>query len=77
MLFPVIVLAANAAKESLKVCKLKYFGLGMYRSTAVFALHLYLHVLYFYMEVFLLFLKLLDGFFSSKELVFLSAINFG
>jgi hypothetical protein len=70
MLLPVIVLAASAAEKSLKVCKLKYFGLGMYGSTAIFALHLYLHVvLYLYMEVFLLLLQLLDGFFS-KELVF-------
>ena len=76
MLFLIVVFAAIAAEKSLKVCKLKYFGLGMYGSAAVFALHLYLHVLYFYMEVFLLFLQLLDGFFS-KELVFLSAIDFG
>jgi hypothetical protein len=42
----------------------------MYGSTAIFALHLYLQVVvYFHMEVLLLFLKLFDGFFS-KELVF-------
>ena len=69
--------AAYAAEKSLKVCKLKYFGLSMYGSAAIFALHLYLHVVvYFYMEVFLLLLQLLDGFFS-KELVFLIPIDFG
>jgi hypothetical protein len=78
MLFSIIVLACDTAEESLKICKLKHFWFAIYGSTAVFALHLYLHVIYyFYMEVFLLFLKLLDGFFFSKELVFLSAINFG
>ena len=77
MFFLIVVFAASAAEKSLKVCKLKYFGLGMYGPAAIFALHLYLHVVvYFYMEVLLLFLQLLDGFFS-KGLVFLSAIDFG
>jgi hypothetical protein len=75
MLLPVIVLAASAAEKSMKVCKLKYFGLAMYGSTTIFALNLYLHIFYFYMEVFLLFLQLLDGFFS-KELVFLPPIYY-
>ena len=57
MLFLIVVFAASAAEKSLKVCKLKYFGLGLYGSAAIFALHLYLHgFLYFYMEVLLLFL---------------------
>ena len=66
ILFLIVVFAASAAEKSLKVCKLKYFGLGMYGSAAIFALHLHLDVLlYFYMEVLLLFLQLLDGFFSK------------
>jgi hypothetical protein len=77
MLFIIVVFAASAAEKSLKVCKLKYFRLGMYGLAAIFALHLYLHVpLYFCMEVLLLFLQLLDGFFS-KGLVFISAMDFG
>ena len=71
MLFLIVVFAASAAEKSLKVCKLKYFGLGMYGPAAIFALHLYLHVVvYFYMEVLLLFLQLLDGFFSPKDWFF-------
>jgi hypothetical protein len=83
MLLPVTVLAASAAEESLKICELEYLGLGMYGSPTVFTLHLYLHILYyFYMEVFLLFLYLLDSFFfssSSKELAFFlpSSSDFG
>jgi hypothetical protein len=77
MLFLIVAFAADAAEKSLKVCKFKYFGLGMYGPAAIFVLHLYLHVLlYFHMEVFLLLLQLLDGFFS-KELVFLFSIDFG
>ena len=45
MLFSIIVLACDTAEESLKVCKLKHFGFAVYGSTAIFALHLYLHVL--------------------------------
>ena len=57
MLFLVLVFAANATEESLKICKLKHFWFAVYGSSTVFALHLYLHILYyFYMEVFLLFL---------------------
>jgi hypothetical protein len=40
-----MLFAANAAEKSLKVCELKYFGLGMYGSAAIFALHLYLDIL--------------------------------
>jgi hypothetical protein len=52
MLLLVIVLAANAAEESLKVYKLKYFYLVIYGSTTILAYYLHLRVLYFHMEVF-------------------------
>jgi hypothetical protein len=76
VLFPIIVLAANATEKSLKVGKLKYLGLAIYRPTTIFALHLYLHVaVNFHMEVLLSFRQPLDGFFS-KELGFLSLLTF-
>jgi hypothetical protein len=77
MLLPVIVLAANAAEKSLKVCKLKYFWLAIYGPTTILTLHLYLHiVVYLHMEVLLLLFQPLDGFFS-KKLAFLLYIDFG
>src|SRR3712207_7562403 len=61
-LFPYTTLfRSNATEKALKVCKLKYFGLAIYRSTTIFTLHLYLHVaVNFHMEVLLLFHQPLD-----------------
>ena len=75
MLFPVMVLAAHAAKESLKVCKFKHLGLVVYGSAAVFTFHLYSDIVYLYMEVLLLLLQSLDGF-VTEEAIFLAGVNF-